>query len=132
MVSWDNSGGKSPISFILGLILVTLGGIPLLNQWKVIGFGLPAALNPVISSVILWIVAGSGLYLLIESFMEGLDHGPGKTAMIAGIIVLALGLIPLLNQFGVIAITVPFLSFMLFQIIFVIEGIIMIIGAFNM
>jgi hypothetical protein len=129
-MSWDN--GKSLVSFILGLIIIALGGIPLLNQWNIIGFGLPDFLTGIVSSVILWIIAGSGLYLLIESFMQGLDSGMGKTALIAGIIVLALGLVPLLNELGVISFAVPFLSWMLFQIIFVIEGILMIIGAFNM
>ncbi len=127
---WE--GGRSTVSFVLGLILIAVGLIPILNQFGVIPFGLPAFLSGLVSSIIIWLIAGSGLYLIIESFMEGLDEPSAKWLLIVGLVVLALGLIPLLNSLGVIQFTVPLLSMMLFRIIFVIEGILMIIGAFNM
>jgi len=121
---WD--GMKSLISFILGVILLPMGLIPLLAQWGVIGFSLPGFLTGLISSVILWIIAGSGFYLLIESFMEGLDEPHAKLILVVGMIVLALGLTQL---FGVLPFSIPTL---IFNIIFIIEGLLMVIGAWNM
>jgi len=122
---WD--GGKSTISFILGIILVAIGLIPILNGFGVIGFGLPVFLTGVLSTIFVWLIAGSGLWLLIEAFMEGLDEPSAKWLLVVGLVVLAAGLIPVFTP-----LTIPFLTMNVFNFIFVIEGLLMIIGAFNM
>ena len=127
---WDNP--QSLISFIVGLILSALGIIPLLNAAGVIAFGLPEFLSGIVGAIVMYLLAGSGIYLLVEGFMEGFDHPMGKISVLVGFLVLVIGIIPLLNSFGIITFGIPFLSLTLFRILFVIEGLLLIFGAFNM
>ncbi|MBN2566538.1 hypothetical protein JXB02_00460 [Candidatus Woesearchaeota archaeon] len=121
---------KNLISLVLGLILLALGGIPLLNQFGVVGFNVPEFLLGLVGQVILYIIAAGGLYLIIEAFMEGMQEGIGKVTFIVGLVVLAIGLIPLLFSFGVVQFTIPFLTSTVFNVLFVIEGIFLVIAAF--
>jgi hypothetical protein len=126
---WDNP--RSIFSFLIGLVLTAFGIIPLLQQYKVISFGLPAFLNGFLGSVIMYVLAATGLYLIVQGFMEGFDSTIGKVTVVAGLVILAVGLIPLLNTFHVITFSIPFLTMTIFRVIFVIEGILLVIGSFN-
>lgn len=124
---WDNP--KSMPSVLIGLILLALGGIPLLSLMGIIAFTLPTFLTGIVSAIVLWLLAVGGLYLIIESFWE-FDEPIGKVALLVGLIILAAGLIPLLQQFGIIGFGLP-IGPILYNIIFVVEGILLIISAFN-
>ncbi|MBW2999135.1 hypothetical protein KY339_00555 [Candidatus Woesearchaeota archaeon] len=128
-MAWETA--RSLPSLIIGLILLALGLIPLLNNWGVIAFVLPAFLSNVIAAIALWIIAGGGLYLVIDTFLEW-GNPMAWLSFIVGIVVLAVGLIPLLNSFGVIGFNIPFLSVTVYNIIFVIEGFALFLASFFM
>ncbi len=127
---FDFDDPKNWVAVIIGLLLLALGLIPLLNNFGVIGFGLPGFLNGIVSKIGLWIVAAGGLFLLIDSFLE--DHSMRMISIVVALLILAVGIIPLLNSFGIIGFTIPFLSVNVYNIIFVIEGLFLLIAAFAM
>ena len=121
---------KSLPSLIVGLLLLAMGLIPILNMMGIIGFALPEILSGLVSKIIFWVVAVAGLYLIIDAFME-FDEPIGKVALLVGILVLVIGLIPLLQQFGIIGFGLPAMSAIIYNIIFAVEGILLIISAWN-
>ena len=85
----------------MGLILFVVGGIPLLYFYKVIGFTIPALPGYIFR--VLAIVGG--FMLLLDASKETL-HGRRVymwMSIIVGIPILAVGLIPVFNQYGVIS-----------------------------
>ena len=123
---------KGWISMIVGLILLAIGLVPLLNGWGVIQFGLPGFLTSLLSGIIVYLLAIGALYLIIDAFMEDVGDPIGMTTLIVGVLIFALGIIALLNSFGVIGFSIPFLNDMIYNILFAIEGIFLIIAAFVM
>ena len=123
---------KGWISMIVGIILLAIGLIPLLNGWGVLPFGLPGFLTGLLSGTVVYILAIGALYLIIDAFMEDVGDPIGMTTLIVGILIFALGIITLLNSFGVIGFSIPFLNEMIYNILFAIEGILLIIAAFVM
>lgn len=121
---------KGWISIVVGFILVTLGVIPILNMFNIISFTLPGFLQTIIAVIALYVIAGAGLYIIIDAFMED-DHAR-LISIIVGLIFLAIGIINVLGGFGIIPFTIPFLTLIVYQIIFVIEGIFLILAAFWM
>ena len=103
-------GPRKPISLALGLAFIILGVLPLLNKFGVIGFSLP----PIPQMVIYVLAIIGGLFLFWDAMSEGMGaFGITQQVMFAsygvGLLALALGLIPLLNQFGVIGFSLPVL-----------------------
>ena len=128
-MAWE--GGRSAFSFIIGIILLIVGLVPLLNQWGILGFQLPEFVNTLLGTGIIYILAFVGLFTIIDGFMEGGFTEPwGLISIVIGLIVLVLGIIPLLASFGVISFSIPFLTLTVYKVIFSIEGIVAIIGAF--
>jgi uncharacterized membrane protein len=122
---------KGWMSLILGVVLLALGIIPLLNQFGVIQFGLPGILTTLIPSILAYIFAIAGLVLAVDAFME--DDTLRIVSLIVGVLILAAGVISILNAFQVIGFTVPLLDNpVVYNIIFVVEGIFLIIAAFAM
>ena len=59
-------GPRQPISILLGLAFLTLGIMPLLNNFGVIDFNIPAP-----AGMVLWILAAAGgLVLLWDAMSE--------------------------------------------------------------
>lgn len=127
---WDDP--KTMGNLILGLIVLALGLIPLLNQFNVISWGLPGFMTGLITKIALYVIAGIGLWLLIDGLMEA--EGLKKITLIVGLVVLVLGLLPLLASFNVIP-AIPFLDFVLnpvvFNVIFVVEGVLLLLAAWG-
>ena len=120
--------GRKAIGLILGLIFIVLGGLPLLNRFGVIGFSLPT-----IPEIVLWVLGAiGGLVLLFDALKEGqeMERGLMLPTLILGLVLLAISLIPLLGQFGVIGFALPAIGQMIIDILFAIAGILLIIGAF--
>ena len=122
---WDTP--KSLPGLILGLIILAMGIFPLLNQFGVISFNLPYTPAGIVLEIILAI---GGVYLFIMGIMEDVDFMKW-ISIIAGVIVAAIGIIPLLANFG-INITLPFLAFLYSPFLYVIIGLLMLIGVFLM
>ncbi|MBL7051079.1 hypothetical protein ISS04_02845 [Candidatus Woesearchaeota archaeon] len=128
---WNKKGDweveKSLPGLILGLLIFAMGIFPLLNKFGVIDFNLPYTPVGIVLEILLTV---GGIYLMIMGFMEDEDFIKW-VSIIAGIIVAVMGVIPLLANFG-ISIAIPFLGFLYSPILYVIVGLIMIIGAFFM
>lgn len=122
---------KGWISLILGVILLVLGILPLLATLKVLGSNPIAFVTNILGiNILQYAVAIAGLVLIVDAFME-MDT-LRIVSLIVGVVVLAAGLIPVLNTFGIIGFTIPFLSALLYQVVFIIEGIFLVIAAFAM
>ncbi len=127
---WE--GERSWISLGTGVVLFVLGLIPLISSWT--GFNLPGFMLTVIGSVAIYVVAAAGLYLLIDMFLEWGEEW-AWVSMIVGVIFLALGVIVILNQMGTITFggsIAGLLKPVIYNVIFVIEGIALAIGSFYM
>lgn len=127
MMNWDDP--RHVTSMIIGIILTAMGAIPLLNQFGVIGFGL-GPLSGVIARIAQYILAAAGLMLFVEAWFE--DDFIWKITITAGILFFGIGLVPLLNSFGLIGFTIPFLSVTVYNVIFVIEGVLLMLAFFFM
>ncbi len=130
MFGMGMGGGRKIISFILGAIMLALGGIPLLFQWKIIKFTLP-----VLPNLLLWILGlAGGIFLIVDGFKERMSMGMGQSLMwisiLVGIVLFLFGLIPILNAMKIIAFTLPALGLMLISILFIISGFLLFIGSF--
>jgi len=120
---------KSWLSLLFAIIMLVIGGIPLLAHFGIIAWNI-AFLTGTVVKFASFVIAGGALFLIIDSFMEGLDEPNGVFTIIIGLILLVLGLLP------IIGITVPFINTILtpivYYFIFTIEGILLFIGTFFM
>lgn len=115
------------ISGIIGAIIFLLGLLPLLGKFEF--------LNNLPVSLLVWIVAGAGFYLIINSVIEITNSNIiGWWSFIIAISLLAVGLMPLLHTFGVGPDWFEFkwLSRAVYNVIFVIEGVFLMIATFAM
>lgn len=114
------SGAVGAVIFLLGLMPM-LGKFTFLNSWPV--------------PLLIWIVAGAGLYLAVDSIIEITNSNIiGWWSFIVAIIVLIIGLFPLLHSFGVGPAWFEFkwLNRTVYNIIFIIEGVFLMIATFAM
>jgi hypothetical protein len=119
--------GRQIFSGVLGLIFLALGGIPLLNELKVISFNLPT-----VPMIIFWILALVGAILLIVDGFKEEQMGFGARKII-GIISFVIALILIvygLGSFNILPFTLPAFSMIIINIIFVLAGLFLIIGSF--
>jgi hypothetical protein len=120
---------KGWISIFTGIFVIALGLIPLLNTWGVIGFNLPAIIIKIIPTIAIWALPALAIFLFIDAIDE--DDTIRGVTIILGIIFLALGIIQILGTFGVIGFKIP-ISDMVYQIMFVVEGLFLFIATFAM
>ena len=124
-------GYRSAVSLILGLIFLFIGSFQLLlyQKVKVLDFLSPLMSNDVFIYVCLVI---GGLLLFIDSF--SISHGGGKLlSILAGLIMLAVGILPLLVlKVRILNIPLPFTNLTIFQGILAFFGIYLLIDAFVM
>ena len=115
------------ISGLVGLIIGLLGLLPLLGKFT--------ALNNLPISLLIWIVAGAGFYLAINSIIEITNSNIiGWWSFGVAITVLIIGLLPLLNSFSIGPVWFEFkwLTRTAYNIIFIIEGFFLMIATFAM
>jgi hypothetical protein len=120
-------GPRKWISLILGFLLTVLGVLPMLNQYGVISFNLPA-----IPGIVLWIlfVAG-GVWLLVDATSEGTLQGYIMwPSVVIGVIVIGLGIVPLLGAsgLGIIGFSLPSIAKLISDVITVLAGFLLIGG----
>jgi len=120
---------KSWLSLLFAVIMLVLGGIPLLVHFGILALNI-SFLTGTIVKFASFVIAGGALFLIIDSFMEGLDEPNGVFTIIIGLVLLVLGILP------IIGITIPFIGSILtpivYYFIFTIEGILLFIGTFFM
>ncbi len=115
------------ISGFVGAIVFLLGLMPLIGKFKFLN-GLPV-------SLLTWIVAGAGLYLMVNSVIEITNSNiVGWWSFIIAIVVLVIGLLPLLHSFSVGPSWFEFkwLNRTAYNVIFILEGVFLMIATFAM
>lgn len=124
---------RDTISFVLGLILLAFGLIPLLNKMAMIKWNLPGFLINMPTGVLVWVVALAGFYILIDGFIEPPMHIFHWLLIIAGLIMMVIGLIPILHSFGTIGFTIPGMdSLIIYWVIIGLEGLGLVIAGTTM
>jgi nitrate reductase NapE component len=120
---------KSWWSLGFAVIMLSAGLLPLLTQFGVIALNI-GFLTTGFGSFARYILAGGAIFLIIDSFMETLDEPIARISIILGFLFLAIGILPVLG------VTIPFiytfLTPMVYNILFIIEGILLLLGSFQM
>ncbi len=120
---------RKTISLLLGIVFIILGIIPILNMFKVIGFTLP-----ILPDILLRVLALiGGIFLIYDAMQEGqMAFGMTQYAMFAsyilGLAILLLGLIPLLNTFGVLGFTLPAIGQVIIDWLYLVVGLLLLYG----
>ena len=121
------------LSFFVGLGIFLVGIVPLLGHFGVLPFGLPAALNTLLGSVAVWIIAIAGVYIIIDGIIEPDRNMLHMLLLGMGALFVIVGLIPILHMFGVIPFTIPFLdNLIVYNAILTVEGIMLMTAGFTM
>lgn len=124
---------KDILSMVVGAVIMALGILPLLSA---LGVG-PGWFNlheflPI--TIISWILAVGALYLVFDSMIEITNsNGIGWLSIIIAFVVLALGVLTILGGFGIgpglFGLELPV---MVYNVIFIIEGLFLLIAGFAM
>ncbi|MBW3011158.1 hypothetical protein KY326_02995 [Candidatus Woesearchaeota archaeon] len=121
-------GLRSWASMLLGAALVAIGLIPLLFSIGRIGFTIPSL--PAFAFRIILIIAG--VLLLWDATHEVYQQSAWMwLSVAAGIPILILGLIPVLNQYGTIGFNLEFISITILNILTIFAGIVLFIDAWK-
>jgi hypothetical protein len=126
---------KDWMSGLVGVIVFLLGLLPLLESLKVLKTNVSAILQTNwFSAAAPYLLAILGFYLAIESIIELTNSNHiGWTSFLIGGIVMLVGLLPVLQTFGIgpglFGLTIPAIAY---QIIFMVEGFFLMIAMFAM
>jgi hypothetical protein len=120
---------RDTISFFIGVLLTVVGLIPLLIFFKLVSWTLPKFMTSLPFSIAVWIIAVAGLYVVIDGLIEPPAHNLHWFLIVAGLVLFVVGLLPLLNKFGVLGLNIPFLkNLVVYHAIITVEGVLLIIG----
>ena len=115
---------KSIVSVTAGLLLLALGGIPLMKSLGIIGFSIPQL--PQVLMLILLTVAG--YYLFIDGIFEfALAPGLSWLSMGFGLLSGTAGLLRLLN---ILSTVLGWIQGTVINVFFIVIGLLLLIGAF--
>lgn len=117
---------RDTVSFFVGVLLAAFGALPLLYRWGMVKFQIPM-LDNIAVSVLIWIVAVGGMYVVIDGFIEPPAYSLHWILIFVGLVLAATGLIPVLNIMGVIGFNLP-LGDLAYRIIIALEGVLLMIG----
>ncbi|MBN2421122.1 hypothetical protein JXB27_02475 [Candidatus Woesearchaeota archaeon] len=127
--------GKDYLSGLVGLIVLAAGAIPLLEMLNILNLGFSKILSASwFSSSVPFILAFLGFYLAIESIIELTNSNSiGWMSFMIGGAIMLIGLLVALEKFGIGPGLFGFeIPQMLYYIIFVIEGLFLIIAMWSM
>lgn len=122
-------GPRKPISLVLGLVFLAFGGIPLLNQMKVVSFSIPTP-----AGTVLYVLSVVGAVLLLwdaiseNMAMMGFAQMARMATFVVALVLLAIGLIPILHSMGTIGFTLPDLAETIVNVLYVVTGGLLIYG----
>jgi hypothetical protein len=95
----------------------------------VLKFTLPGFMTNLPFDIAVWVMAIAGLYVVIDGFIEPPAHGLHWALIVAGIVLFLTGLLPILSNYKVIAMSFGFLNNMLiYNTIITVEGIALMVG----
>lgn len=114
------------ISGVVGLVIFLLGFLPLMGLLKT---------NFLPATIFTWIVAIAGLYLLVDALIEITNSNVvGWVTFWIAVAAVLIGLLPILHGFGIGPSFFGFkwISLTIYNIIFMIEGVFLMIATFAM
>lgn len=121
-------GIRSWCSMILGALLAALGVVPLLNQFGVSSWTLPAV--PEFALTIIFILCG--IFLIWDATHEIYSARMfWILSMAFGLPILILGLLPILNQYGIIGFSLPLAGSFLMHLLTAVAGLVLFIDAWK-
>lgn len=126
---FDFDDPKNWSALIIGFLLMALGILPILQNFKIINWA-GFLTGSWFMTIAPYLLAVGGIYLLIDSFME--DDNMRIISIIVSILIIAVGVINALSAFKIIGFSIPFIGPMIYYSLFIIEGLFLIIAAFAM
>ncbi|MBN1157043.1 hypothetical protein JXA85_05470 [Candidatus Woesearchaeota archaeon] len=124
--------GRDWLSMFVGIILAAFGAMPLLAR-PIPSLTKMARFTEGASGIFIYIVAIMGFYLMINSIIEITNSNSiGGFSFLVALVFFAIGVLQLLQTYGVISFFKLSISPMIYYIIFVIEGLFLMIAAFAM
>ena len=123
-------GPRKPISLVLGLAFLAIGGIPILNQVHAISFTIPPL--PAIILQILGIIGA--IFLLWDAIAEGMTAMMGFPQMVrmatfvVAVAIGAIGLIPVLHSLGTIGFQLPDFAETILNVLYILTGFLLLYG----
>lgn len=126
---------KDWMSFFVGLLVLAFGALPILHSLGVgpTWFDLPKLSVQILS----YAVALLGFYLVVNSIIEITNSNSiGWFSFLVAFLIMAIGVLHVLGQFGIVNgfLSMPFLagSMWIFNVIFVVLGLFLMIACFAM
>jgi hypothetical protein len=120
---------RDTISFFVGLFLFVFGVLPLLIRFGILKWSLPSFLIALPFAIAVWVIACAGLYIVMDGFIEPPAHSLHWFLIVAGVVLFAVGLLPILHTFNVIGFGMGFLdNLLIYQSIITVEGLLLMIG----
>ena len=120
-------GGKSLSSIVAGIIILFLGLVPLLNDLGIIGFSIPK-IPKIVLQIILTV---AGFYLIIDGFFElGMHPGLAWISILFGAACTTAGVLATLSDFNSFSMSLAFMTSTVINILFILIGFLLFIGAF--
>lgn len=126
---------KDWLSLFIGVIVFIYGLFPLLHNWGIGPEWFSMGFLQAIGNIIPYLIAGLGFYLMVNSVIEITNSNSiGWMSFMIAILILAIGALKTLSVFGVgpawFALT--FIKGVIFNVIFIVEGLFLMIAAFAM
>lgn len=119
------------IGIIGGLLLFLFGLAFLLNSVGAMPFALPNFIYGLFASIGAYILAGAGLFLVVEDLIQKDSGFKFVVPIIIGLVVLSVGVVDVLNAFGVLEFSFSFLPAMVYYALFMLEGIGMMLASLD-
>jgi hypothetical protein len=119
--------GRVILSLIFTAIMLAAGLIPLLAHYGVIGWNITFLLTP-LGKFFTYVLAGGALFIVIDSFGEGLSTAGGKFTIFAGLLLLIIGIFPIVGP--TIPVINSILSPLVYYFLFAFEGLVLLISTF--
>ncbi|HLD97539.1 MAG TPA: hypothetical protein VI934_04300 [Candidatus Nanoarchaeia archaeon] len=122
-------GPRKPISLLLGIAFLAIGGIPLLKSMNVIDFTIPPlpqtvfhVLGIIGAVILLWDAISENMAMM------GFAQMVRMATFVMAIVLLAVGLVPLLHSMGTIGFTLPTLAGTIVNVLYIVTGGLLIYG----
>ncbi|MFH1174108.1 MAG: hypothetical protein V1725_03190 [archaeon] len=120
---------RDTLSFFAGVIIAIFGAVGALNVLGKLNI-LAGLFTSLPLNIIVWLVAAFGMYVVIDGFIEPPQHSLHWLLIAAGIVLLIIGLLPILINFGMLKFAMPAFinSLIVYYIVIAVEGVLLIIG----
>lgn len=126
---------KDWVSFLIGAIVAAFGALPILHNQFGIGPAFFAFDKSVPIGIFAYIMAAMGFYLIINSFIEITNSNPiGWFSFLLASVIVLTGVLQILGGMEILPaiFKLEFIKAIVYQIIFMIEGLFLMIATFAM